>query len=141
MSLIEWTSKLSVGVDLIDAQHQEIFKRINALVEAMKGGQGQAMVPGLLDFLEDYVKEHFAEEEELMLKNLYPGFEPHKGEHAEFVRDIARLRAQFTTEGATPAFTVAFNNRVCVWIISHIMRSDLAMATYLSKRKAQLGSR
>ena len=33
---MEWTNNLSVGVSTIDSQHQELFKRINNLVIAIK---------------------------------------------------------------------------------------------------------
>ncbi len=38
---IEWTQDLAVGVKIIDEQHKEIFRRVDALLEACKAGKGE----------------------------------------------------------------------------------------------------
>lgn len=143
MARLNWTPKLSVGVDEIDRQHQELIKRINDLMDGMEAGVGPEQVKSLLDYLEKYVVLHFGAEEELMARHDYPRRGEHVEEHAEFVRDMARLRAQHQVEGATVAFTVEFNNRVCAWLVRHIMRTDVALGTFLKSilaRSARGGS-
>jgi hemerythrin len=48
---MQWNSSLSVGVDLIDTQHQELFRRIDSFYDAMKAGRGQDEVLKVLDFM------------------------------------------------------------------------------------------
>lgn len=133
MPFIEWTQALSVDVDVIDGQHRELFVRVNALVDAMSTGSGQAEMTDLVQFLADYVRIHFAAEEGLMAETLYPGFEQHRGEHAEFERDFAALSAEFSREGPKAHLLVKLNNRVCLWLVSHIKRSDLALGRFLKR--------
>src|SRR5512140_1002499 len=143
MARLKWTPTLSVGVDEIDRQHQELIQRINDLMVAMESGVGPERVDGLLDYLERYVVFHFGAEEELMTRHEYPKRADHVDEHAELVRDIAKLRAQHQAEGATVAFTIQVNNRVCAWLVRHIMRTDVALGAFLKStlaRSAEGGS-
>lgn len=38
---IEWTDELATGVNKIDNQHKELFKRINNLLDACNQGKGK----------------------------------------------------------------------------------------------------
>jgi hemerythrin len=69
---IVWTDGLSVGVKVIDQQHQEMIKRINRLLDAMQGGKGGKETEGAIEFLEEYVVVHFGAEEELMKSTPIP---------------------------------------------------------------------
>lgn len=135
MAPLEWSSSLQIGVEDIDNQHKEILGRINSLMLSMQAGKGAEQIGALLEFLTDYVKHHFAAEEKLMAELLYPGFEQHRGEHAEFVRDLATLKGEYEAEGASSHFAVKVNSRVGVWFVSHIMRSDRAIGTFLRRQR------
>ena len=67
---IEWTEDLATGVPEIDAQHKELFSRINRLLEACNQGQGRAEVGKTLAFLEEYVLIHFSTEEKIMTEKI-----------------------------------------------------------------------
>ena len=62
---IEWTEDLATGVNKIDNQHKELFKRINNLLEACNQGRGKNEVEKVIKFLDDYVIIHFSEEENI----------------------------------------------------------------------------
>jgi hemerythrin-like metal-binding protein len=62
----EWEPSLAVGHEVIDAQHQELFKRVNTLLEACKAGRGKEEILGVMEFLEAYIGEHFRAEEQEM---------------------------------------------------------------------------
>jgi hemerythrin-like metal-binding protein len=84
---IEWNDNLATGVSEIDAQHKELFKRINVLFEACSKRKGRAEVGNLLKFLEEYVVVHFGTEEKYMTMFNYPEYSSHKEEHTNFVND------------------------------------------------------
>jgi hemerythrin len=62
---VAWTEELATGIEVIDDQHKELFRRIDGLLEACKAGKGREAVAGVLAFLENYVVEHFAAEEKI----------------------------------------------------------------------------
>ena len=73
-----WHPSLSVGIELIDEQHKEWFKRAEDLFEAGKKGQAKEYIGELLGFLDQYTKKHFADEERYMLSINYPGYDEQK---------------------------------------------------------------
>ena len=83
---IKWSEDLSVGVELIDEQHKEMFNRINRLLRAIGEIGGAEQVVATADFLQDYVVQHFAAEEEQMVLHEYPGLASHK-EHKELLKE------------------------------------------------------
>ena len=133
---IEWSNSLAIGVPEIDDQHREIFKRVNKLSTACSEGKGKEEVMRLLLFLEDYIKEHFAAEEKLQLRNGYPGYASHKSQHTRFIADISRLAAAFRTEGATLSLVIMTNKTLTAWLVQHISKTDTDFAAYLKDQES-----
>lgn len=136
----KWTPDLSVGVDLIDNQHQELFKRINALRAAMSQGKGKLEIGKTLTFLEDYVVEHFTTEERHMRVHDYAAYPAHKAEHAAFVKEFLEFKKRFEaleSQGAITSFaTIEIQRRLVDWLLNHIGKVDKALGTFLSSKGA-----
>jgi hemerythrin len=97
--MLVWTDDLLTGYKTIDDQHKELFKKVNALLEAMGQGKGKEQVAEVLGFLSDYVVSHFGTEEQLMQSRKYPGFLSHRLEHTAYTDKLKRLRERFEKEG------------------------------------------
>lgn len=136
MSFIEWNQTFAIGVGSVDEQHQELFRRVNALMAAMADGRGREQVPGLVDFLESYALTHFADEQAEMTSARYPALAAHVKEHEAFIADLVRLKRELAEGGATASFTIAVNNRVCQWLVEHVLRADRAFGTFSKRSKA-----
>jgi hemerythrin len=130
-----WTQDYAVGVDLIDRQHQELFRRFNALIEACKERKGREQVAGLLDFLSGYVISHFQEEEALMADHQYPGAAEHSSQHRDFAGQLRELRSHLDVEGASFNLLIETNESVLRWLIQHIRRTDTAFGAFLQTRR------
>lgn len=137
MALV-WDSKLSVGVPVIDKQHQELFRQVNALLEALGQGTGRKAVGDLLTFLKDYVVEHFSTEQKLMAQHSYPQLAPHKKQHDDFVKAFMAAYLTFEKDGATVSLTVTVNRLVCTWLREHIGTTDKALGDFIVTRGARL---
>jgi hemerythrin len=133
---IEWSPKLAVGVEAIDAQHRELFQRVNGLVAALEARHGEAEVARLVQFLGDYVVRHFADEERLMVRVGYPDAPAHKTLHEAFVADFVRFKADLAKNGASPALATQLNHKVGGWLIDHIGRTDRALGVFLAGKAA-----
>ena len=131
---IEWTPDLAVGDPTIDAQHQELFRRIDSLLEAMHRGEGKTEVLKLLDYLGTYVVEHFGAEQRAMVAIGDLGYASHKAEHDGFVADYQALRASYQENGANTALVIEINRRVCAWLRIHIARTDKKLGKLLRER-------
>lgn len=131
---VEWKSDYSVGYDNIDRQHQELFRRFNALIEACKESRGREKVGELLGFLDDYVESHFGDEERLMAAHGYPGEAEHRRLHDTFRGELARLKKILGEEGASVHLIVTTNETVLQWLINHIRKTDTLLGAFLRSR-------
>jgi hemerythrin len=127
----EWNETLATGNSAIDNQHKELFKRFDSLMEACHQRKGKEELLNLLMFLGDYVKTHFAMEEELQIKHSYPDYPAHKEQHEGFIVDLHKLEQQFKEGGATLTLVIQTNQTMVNWLINHINVKDKHLAAYL----------
>jgi len=128
---IEWRESLATGHETIDSQHKELFKRFNNLLNACKEGRGQDEVCRLLSFLGDYVRSHFAAEEELQVRHNYGGYDTHKKEHERFIADLHKLADQIRQEGSSLSVVIETNQVMVNWLLKHISGTDRELASFL----------
>jgi hemerythrin len=95
--MADWTDSMSVGVDLLDAHHRHIWRRIRHVANAVSDGRADE-VRASLRFLHTYLAAHHLEEEEWMLDAGYPGAREHARMHAEILERVRRA-----SEGAADA--------------------------------------
>lgn len=119
-----WSPALSIGVAQIDAQHKTLVEQADKLFDASKTNQGKERVGELLNFLEDYTKKHFADEEKYMLSIGYPGYSEQKAAHTEFIKQIAKLRGDYAASGGNLLVILNANQLVVQWLTQHISNMD-----------------
>ncbi len=131
--MFEWTEGWAVGVDTIDAQHRELFAAINTLLrdEEKTASRDLAQV---LDYLEDYVNNHFGLEEIYMRRFSYPAFPSHKGEHVAFINDFYDLRDEYDNNGHTPELADKMGRYMGDWLVNHIGKVDKALGAFLREK-------
>ncbi len=129
--MIQWTEDLATGSTEIDRQHQEIFKRIDDLLEACHVGKGREKACEMLQFLDDYVISHFGNEERFMIEHGYPGYAEHKAKHVEFTKNYMILKKQVETEGAGLNTVITTNQLVVDWLRHHIRKVDTQLGAFL----------
>lgn len=131
---MEWTEDMAVGVGAIDSQHKELFKRINKLVQAIKEHRCKDEIDGTIQFLEEYARFHFSEEEKRMGDAQYNGLAEHRGHHATYLRNIKELKEQASlprVHGTSYELSVTANQIVVDWIVDHIMKIDRKFGEYV----------
>lgn len=130
-SLIEWSDKLSVGVERIDNEHKRLVTLLNELHRALQAGTGQGALGGVLDGLYQYTCYHFAHEEEMFLSSGYPGYEKHRLQHRGLTTKVLEIYEDFqkgTSEGL-PEQVIEFLKN---WLSKHIMGADREFGAYLN---------
>jgi hemerythrin-like metal-binding protein len=124
---ITWDNSLATGSLKIDRQHQELFRKVNALSDAIKQGKGHGVIGALFDFLWQYVVRHFAEEERLMEKLNCPAAAANKQAHAELLSTYDGLRRQFDAAGAGPGLVLQVEDLLSQWLVPHINEIDVQL--------------
>ncbi len=131
---IQWTNALSVGIEVIDGQHKDIFAKANNLIEACQQGKGKQVTGEIIQFLDKYVANHFAEEEKLMQKHAYPDYNLHKSQHENFANGFKELKSRFEAEGPGLQIVVSTNKTIVNWLVSHINNTDKKLGAFLKER-------
>lgn len=131
---VEWTEDLETGVNEIDDQHREIFRRINGLLDACNHGKGKNEVDKVIRFLDDYVITHFGTEEKYMIDYEFPDYSSHKGQHSRFIKDFFDLKKQFETEGPGVHIVIMTNHMVVDWFLNHIRKIDKKLGEFLKTK-------
>lgn len=119
-----WTPNLSVGVDLIDDQHKMWFQKAEKLFDAGKNNQAKEYIGELLNFLQDYTKKHFGDEEKYMLSIHYPGYQEQKQAHTAFIAKLDKLRSEYDASGGNLLVILNANRIVLDWLTQHISNMD-----------------
>jgi hemerythrin len=132
MSLITWTrEQFATNVSAHDQEHQEIFRLVNALGDAVGAGDRET-VGKQLDALIAYVAQHFAAEEANFAKYGYPAMAGHKAEHDKLVATCLDLQKKFHAgEAEITGDTAAF---VVDWLTNHIPNIDKLYGPFLKEK-------
>ena len=131
---LEWKSTFEIGVEEVDEQHKNLFDAINKLFDACKQGKGKDEINKVMDFLQDYVVEHFREEEALQVKYKYPDYENHKKLHDAFVNEYLEIRKVFNEQGASNTFVNLVNHKVTDWLIKHVTNCDKLIGAHIKSQ-------
>jgi len=137
--LLQWTAALSVGDDVIDAQHQELFRRVDRLLDAMARNDRSEAVR-LLEFMLDYCDAHFAAEERLMADTGFPDATRHIQEHRTFRREIEALDADFLVNGPTGRLVLQLEQLTVGWLKEHVYFTDVSLGRWLSTQRPAIST-
>ncbi|MBF0230451.1 MAG: diguanylate cyclase [Desulfamplus sp.] len=126
---IGWTDELLTGSDIIDIQHKDLISRISGFLNGGEMPETTA-VTDTINFLFDYVFEHFALEEKLMMQTCYPNFDEHLEQHVYYVRYIHKLKKNRIITRET---INSIRSELLVWFLEHIAKHDCKMAKHLKQ--------
>ncbi|MDF3001790.1 MAG: hemerythrin family protein [Bacillota bacterium] len=132
---LSWTEDLSVGVGIIDEQHRTWFDKADQLFEAGKKGQAKEFVGQMLEFLDEYTKKHFSDEEKYMLSINYPEYDRQKTLHTAFIGELAKLKKEFNESGGNILVVLNANQMVVDWLVKHISNEDKKIGAFVKAAK------
>lgn len=132
---MQWTEDIAVGIEKIDTQHKELFRRIDDLVTAIKSKTCKLTIGDTLEFLEEYIEEHFTAEEALMREKGYPKLEAHHALHVKFMKDFQAFMDELRTEESSYNRSVLTNQIVVDWILDHIKKVDMEFGRFMKEGK------
>jgi hemerythrin len=128
---LQWSSALSIGVSDLDAQHRELFARVDRLLDGMLHGE-RSEAAQLSAFLREHVVLHFAAEEQLMRGLGYPETTAHCAEHQAFAASMLELDAALRSRGATAELVLRLEREVVAWLRDHVYVADVALGLHVT---------
>lgn len=132
-----WKDSLLVGVPLIDEQHRKLVNAIDELMDACMKGEGRDAIGKTLNFVADYTKEHFSDEEKLQAQYAYPGMAAHKQIHTQFISNVSALVNDFNQNGPNVALTGKINKTLIDWLIRHIGTEDKKIGLHIQSKSGK----
>lgn len=124
METINWDDSFSVGIDILDQQHQKIISIINELLEQDEISVRSETLSNLLHQLTQYAHDHFITEEAILNKYGYEGLEKQKKDHKEY-----RLKVvNFCMDTVDHKKTVPLDLKAFIlnWWKDHILIDDMS---------------
>lgn len=138
--VLAWRPEFEVGVAVIDEQHRELLRQMNALSMKVRHGDTNG-AKEILGFLGRYAEEHFQTEEALMARTGYPLAAEHHQEHVRFVERFAEL-AREVERGAHEPLSLLFRIQLGMidWVITHTTGTDQHLGDYLKEHEARVAA-
>ena len=131
MKYLQWTDKLSVNIEEIDSQHQDLITLVNDVFSAMEIGKGDDIIGEALTELSEFTKIHFATEVRLMKIHGYPDLTSHEKEHDELKNHVFELNRRFN-DGQSLTSTV--ENFLKYELINHFQTTDMKFGSFLNSK-------
>lgn len=133
-----WKDKYNLGVEQIDAQHRELFRRVSDFLEVLRSSSSWeervGKVNETLSFMKDYVITHFRDEEAYQIQIGYPEYDAHKQTHDEMVSYVAQFAAEYEQKGYDEKLIQQFAGKLLAWLIHHVAADDQKIGAYAKKK-------
>ena len=124
-----WQEEFNIGVDIIDKEHQRLFKIINKLFAFKKEGKNSefACQEGI-KFFKGHAVKHFADEEAYMTSIHYEGLAQHRQIHKGFRENTLPALEQELEQTEYSQEAMEHFLGVCAgWLIGHTLTEDLSI--------------
>lgn len=131
---MDWSDRYAVGVEIIDQQHQKLFRLIDELARGIQSGNSEAALQTVFDELADYTRTHFETENRLMRESGYPDSAKHGALHRELEASLADLVGK--ARRGEPWVSLETMNFLRQWLYHHIDDTDRQFADFLLRRPA-----
>lgn len=122
----EFTEEYLIGIDLIDKEHEELFRivgRASHLVKSYDSSSSYDKIIEILNELKNYTIEHFRDEEEYMEGIGYEGLAAQKRAHEAFVDKLETIDLQ-EIENNPQEYLQELLEFLLGWLINHILYTD-----------------
>ncbi len=122
MGFVTWEQDLSVGVNQMDRDHQELIRLMNELFDINEKTPSTPNITQAMDKLISFTKKHFADEEAHMFAINYPGYDSHKLIHEDLLGKLARHYDDYRKVGGKLPNTIF--SFLKLWLTAHIKGVD-----------------
>jgi hemerythrin len=127
-----WNPSYSVQIAQFDEQHQQLFRTINELHQALGAGLGNGVVGDILQRLIEHTVTHFAAEEAAMEKSSFPGLSAHRAEHKAMAERVLKFQQDFKAgKVGVPTALMLYLDE---WLHHHILETDKAYGPFLNEK-------
>jgi len=124
----------SATMSEIKSRHDEIMKIINKLIIMSENSFDEEQPRRIEEEVRHfggYVLDTFKIEEKYMIVYKYHGYDSHKSEHMEFLKNYSSLKKLLQEEGDISVIIKATKNQAIEWFVEHMTHSDNDFTDFL----------
>jgi hemerythrin len=132
MSIAKWDDSYRTGQAFIDRQHQDLFRMINDLHDAIVSHTEKAVIGTTLEKLIAYTVQHFRAEEALMAQVHYPDVFVHRRKHQDLAKRAKEIQEEY--RAGRLVLSITLSNFLADWLRHHIKEDDMALVAYVRSR-------
>ena len=137
MALLSWSKQYLIGDDLIDSEHEELFRLINSFHTLWLEARDRHDIAKVLNQLVSYAEMHFRHEEQIMENAGFSKLEVHRKVHESLIETIFELQKSYEEKNLRLEMeTMKF---VKSWLVDHILMNDYQFRDFLSRKKSAEG--
>lgn len=134
-----WKDRYKIGVERIDEQHQELFRRVEEFIRTTNDPRKNwedkiEQVKETMNFMGEYVHYHFEDEEKLQEELGYPNLGEHKKAHEKFKKGIEEYIDKLENENYSEELVQEFGGKIMTWLIMHVGDVDQKIGDYVSTK-------
>ncbi len=133
MTLLSWSEQYLIGNELIDAEHEELFRLINDFHSRWLNAHDRQDIARVFNQLVVYAEMHFRHEETVMEAAGYPRLAEHQQIHASMIDTIFDLHKSLMEE--SPQLEMKTMKFVKSWLVEHILETDYLFRDFLARHE------
>lgn len=140
MGKIAWKDSYKIDVDFIDKEHQQLFTRMNKLLELCEREEKSVWVcrEGV-KYLRNHTMEHFEHEEAYMRSIQHSEYEIHKRLHDDFrYKTLPALEVEMEETGYSLESIRHFLGVCLGWVVAHTQTEDQVIAGKVASKWADI---
>lgn len=127
---LAWGPQFVLGIDFVDRQHKKLIEYIQDLEKVIKDHKkDDRRMFEILNNLVDYANSHFTQEQEMLKKISYSGYDEHVLEHKKFFDKISELESK--VKASEPFFETILLAFLEQWLFGHISNDDRAYLNFI----------
>jgi hemerythrin len=130
-----WSNSLELGIEEIDEQHRELFRRGERLYHAILHGE-PASAELMLASFRDFVLSHFEFEERWMRRADFPEAALHREAHRDFADRLHRVTGEYRRHGPTAEVAATLQVWLEAWLREHIRGEDRNLGRWATAHDA-----
>ncbi len=129
----KWAEAFEIGHPDIDDQHRQLFERVNRFAEMIRKDRDFTAAGPVIDFLDEYVRTHFKDEEDIMEKQGYPFLDVQRDQHERFTERFAALKRELQESDGSDWHFLLFKIQILVvdWLVHHTCGADRHLGRFL----------
>ena len=131
--MIMWKKEYSIGIESIDAQHQQLVNIINELKDGIDNKKENEVLKETLPKLVEYSKIHFHDEEKQMEMAGYTDIHLHKAQHKILINQIIQVLEQLKS-GKTNV-SISLFDFLKNWLLKHVLDHDKEFGYFVNEKR------